>query len=95
MNERQGKLLAMMERQQKLTGEGPENLRNKILQEIRDPDERISVEEIDLREKKQVMKEMLKERKSTEVRKRRHAVVVGEWGHPDGSSQVSKLRNGG
>ena len=44
---------------------------------IRDVDERISVEEIDLLEKKQVMKELLKERRSTEAEERRDTVVAG------------------
>ena len=57
-------------------------------------DERISIEEIDLLEKKQVMKEMLKERRSTEVEEWRDTVVAGS-GHSDGSCWVSKLRNGG
>ena len=53
-----------------------ENLRGTIFQEIRDLDDRISVEEIDLLEKKQVMKEMLKERRSTEVEEERATVVA-------------------
>ena len=37
MNERQGKLLAMMERKQKLMSEAPEDLRGKIFQESQGP----------------------------------------------------------
>ena len=77
MNERQGKLLVTMKRTQKLMSEAPEALRGKMLQEIRDSDERISGEEIALLEKKQVMQEMWKERRSTEFGGRRDTVVVG------------------
>ena len=37
LNERQGKLLAMMERQQKLMSEAPEDLRGKIFQDNQEP----------------------------------------------------------
>ena len=37
INGRQGKLLAMMERQQKLMSEAPEDLRGKIFQESQGP----------------------------------------------------------
>ena len=76
MNESQRNLLAMMERKQKLMGEAPEDLRGKIFQAIRDLDERISFEEIDLLEKKQVMEEMLKGRRSTDVGEVRDTVIV-------------------
>ena len=42
LNERQGKLVAILERKQKLMCEAPEDLRGQIFQEIRDLDERIS-----------------------------------------------------
>ena len=62
---------------QKLMSEAPEDLRRKILQEMRDLDERISVEEIDLLEKKQAMMELLTERRSTEVEEWKDTVVAG------------------
>ena len=61
MNERQGKLLSMMERKQKLKSAALEYLWRKILQEMMVLDERISADGIDLLEKKQVLKELLKE----------------------------------
>ena len=60
-----------------LMSEALGDLRGKICQEISDLDERISVEEIDLVEKNQVMKELLKERRSTEVEEWRDTVVAG------------------
>ena len=74
--------------------EAPEDLRRKIFQDIRGLDERISVEEIDLLEKMQAMRELLKERRSTQVEAWTDTAVAGR-GHSDGSSWVSKLRNGG
>ena len=56
MNERQGKLLSMMERKQKLKSAAPEDLWRKILQEMV-LDERISADGIDLLEKMQAMKD--------------------------------------
>ena len=61
-NERQGNLLVMMERRQMLMRRAPEDLRRKTFQDIRVFDERISVEEIDLLEKKHAMMELLKKR---------------------------------
>ena len=72
MRERQGKLLAMMERKRELMSEAPENLLGKILQEIRDLSGGT-----DLLEKKQVMKEILKGRRSIEVEEGRGSVVAG------------------
>ena len=62
MNERQGKLLAMMERKQKLKSAALEYLWRKILQEMMVLNERISADGIDLLEKMQAMKELLKGR---------------------------------
>ena len=76
MNERQGKLLAMMERKQKLMSGAPEDLRENIFQESRVLDERISAEEVDVLEKKQAMKELLKERSRTEVEEWKGAVAT-------------------
>ena len=92
MNGRHGKLLAMMELKQKLMSGAPEDLRGRFSRRVRVLDERISVEEIDLLEKKQAMKELLKERRRTEEEewRERHR-CCWEWGHPDGSSWVSKL----
>ena len=42
MNERQGQLLSMMERKQKLMSAAPDGLRGKILQEMRVLDEDLS-----------------------------------------------------
>ena len=61
MNERQGKLLSMMERKRKLKSAAPEDLWRKTLREMV-LDERISADGIDLLEKMQVLKELLKER---------------------------------
>ena len=62
---------------QKLTSGAPRDLRRKIFQEIRDLDERISGEEIELLDQKQAMKEMLKERRCTEVEEWRDTFVAG------------------
>ena len=87
----------MMERKQHLRSDAPEALRRKIFQEIRDLDERVSAEEIDLLERKQVMEEMLRERewRSTDVEEGKDTVIVWRWGHSDIGSWVSKLKNGG
>ena len=77
MNERQGKLLAMMERKKKLMSGAPEHLRGKIFQDIRVLDESISAQKVDLLEKTQAMKELLKERWNTEVKEWRDTVVAG------------------
>ena len=61
-------LLAIVERRQELmSGALEECSRKDISGDIRDLDERISAEEMGLLEKKQAMKELLKERRSTEV----------------------------
>ena len=62
MNEWQEKLMSTMERQQKLMGNVRE-LRRAICQEIKVLDDWISAEEVALLEKKQAMKELLKERR--------------------------------
>ena len=62
MNEWQEKLVSTMERQQKLMGKVLE-LRRAICHEIKVLDDRISVEEVALLEKKQAMKKLLKERR--------------------------------
>ena len=77
MNEMQGKYLAVMERKQNLMSEAQEDLRKKIFQEIRDLDEKISGEELELLEKKQIMGEMSKERRIAEVEEGRGTVVAG------------------
>ena len=51
LNERQGKLLAVMDRNRNLTSEAPEEPRKKVFHEIRDLDEKISGEEMELLEK--------------------------------------------
>ena len=76
MHERQRKL-AMMERKQKLMSGAPGELRGKMFQEMKVLEERISAQEIDLLEKHQAMKELLKERRSTEVEEWTDTVVVG------------------
>ena len=71
------KLLAMMERKQKLMSGAQEDLRGKIFQELRFLDETISAEEIDLLEKKQAMMELLKG--SAQVEEWRGTDVAGSW----------------
>ena len=51
MSDRQGKLLAMMERKRNLMSEAPEDLGKQIFREIRDLDEKISEEEMELLER--------------------------------------------
>ena len=84
-NERQGKLLAAMQRKQKLMGEVAE-LRETYCQEIR-------VEEEEL--EKQAMKGLLREGEKTPSGGLERHSCYWEWGRPDGSSWVSKLRSGG
>ena len=74
MSEKQGKLLAMMERKRNLISEAQEDLRIQIFQEIKD--EKISGKEIELLEKEQILEEMLTERRSGAVEERRNTVVV-------------------
>ena len=54
-----------------------EDLREKVSQEIRGLDERISVEEVELLGKKQAMKELLKERRKTKVEEWTDTVLPG------------------
>ena len=88
---REGKLSAMMEPKQKLMSEGPGDLRRKIFREIRDLDEVISVEEIDLLEK-QAMKERLTEMKSTEVEETQLLLGVELLGGHQLGPEASKRR---
>ena len=67
MNERQAKLTSTMERNQKLMGEVVQ-LREHICQEILS---------LGLQEKKQAVKELLKERRKTKVEEWRDTVVAG------------------
>ena len=62
---------------------------------IRVLDERISAEEIDSLEKKQAMKELLKERRSTEAKEWRVTVAPGGGVTLKSSSWVSKLQSRG
>ena len=51
----------------------------KIFQEIRDLDEKISGEEVELLEKRQILEEGLKGRRSAEVEEGRDTVLAGRW----------------
>ena len=68
MYEMQTGLMATMERKQKLMRGAPDKFRETFCQEIKDLDERISAEEVELLvKKKKVMRELLKEKKRTNV----------------------------
>ena len=77
INERQEKLVAMMERKQKLMSRAPKDLREKIFHESRVFDERISAEEVELFGKKQTMKELLKERRKPKWRRGETQLLLG------------------
>ena len=61
MNMKQERLLATMERKQKLVSGAPEDLRKKVVKEIRILDDRISAEEAELFEERVEVEELLKE----------------------------------
>ena len=94
MNDRQGKFLAMVDRKRNLMSEAPEDLREKISQEISDLDEKISGEAKDLLEKKEDFGGNV-ERRSAEVEGRERYSSCWEWCHSEGSSWVLKIRNRG
>ena len=85
--------MAMMERKHKLMCGASECLREKILQDIRVLGERISAEEVELLEKEQAMKELLKERMKNRVEEWRDTDVAKSGGYSEG--WVSKLQSGG
>ena len=66
MNERRERLMSTMKRKQKLMGDVPA-LHEKLHHDMMVLDDRIWAEEVEPREKKQAMKELLKERRRTEV----------------------------
>ena len=78
LNERQGKAQGPDGTEANLRSEAPEDLRRRIFQEIRDLDKKIDLsgEEIGLMEKKQILEEMLKERRSAEVEEGRDTVIA-------------------
>ena len=89
-SERQGKLLAMMEPKKNLMSEAPEDLRNLIFQEIRDLDEKISGEEVELLERKRILEELLKEGRNAEVEEERELQLLLEVGFTRQAAAMSQ-----
>ena len=66
MNETQKGFLATSDKQKLMSG-APEKNREKFCQEIKDLDDRISAEEVELLDKKKEMRELVQERRRTKV----------------------------
>ena len=62
--------------------EGPEEFQKQILQEIKELEEKLSTEELDLLEKKHSLERMYKEREHAKMKEGRETLDAKRWSYP-------------